>query len=104
MKDYIKYFPVGLFLLYILKSLILGISTYELGSLAILAMFAGFYHYKDVEEYKNSIEQKHQDLLKRFDAVDSHLTQLYKNDKEMLTQLNNLKVPGQIRSLTGLAK
>ncbi len=98
MKDKVKYLPMGLFCLFTLKAMVLGASYNEIAALAILGAYAAFYERAHNESFKKEVLEKLDGATKRFEAGDSHITQLYKNDNEILTQLKKIQLPQSIKT------
>lgn len=90
-----KYIPLALFSLFALKVLVLGTTSFaELGVISVLAAYAAYHEYANKKEFEAKLEA----INKRFEAVDSHISQLYTNDKETLKQVQTLKVPGALKN------
>lgn len=83
--DKIKYIPLALFCLAVLKAVVIGATLSEVAFIAVLGAVAGFY------EYKNS-EKRLKILEARFDAVDTHLTTLYKENVELKSYVSVKKL------------
>lgn len=87
--DQIKYIPLGLFCLAVLKAIVIGGGFPDVAFIAVLGAVAGFY------EYKNS-EKRIKVLEARFEAVDQHLTTLYKENVELKSYVS-IKKMGDLR-------
>jgi hypothetical protein len=98
MKQYIKYAPMALFALFCLKALILGVSLYELGALAVLGAFAAYYEKSHNDKFQKEVLEKLEASTKRFDAVDAHISTLYQNDKSITTELQKIKLPASLKN------
>lgn len=90
MEKYIKYVPLSLFILATAKALIITPTWSDAPLLIILASISAFY------EYKNQ-EKKMEVLHKRCDAIDVHLSTLYKGQEEFKSYASALKL-GQLRN------
>lgn len=89
-----KTYKIWSFLLFVsatLKYLILGTSLTEILILVVLGLLTAFFQWKEHYEELDKIN-------KRCDAIDKHLTQLYKNDEEFKSSLSTLNL-GQIRNV-----
>lgn len=93
--DFIKFGPLALFVAAVLKGLVLGFGWVDAPILVILGAIAAFYEFK-------SSEKKVKLLQARCDAVDIHLTTLYKELDVVKTHFSGLKVAAQMRSTTTL--
>ncbi len=58
MKEYIKYIPLGLFVAFCIKSLVVGVSVTEAPSLAIIAIFSAYLVHRDEEKQLKAINDK----------------------------------------------
>jgi hypothetical protein len=90
-----KTFKGWSFLLFVaatLKYLVLGVPDYtDIGLLTVLGSLTAYFQWK---EHKDELEK----LNKRCDAVDKHLTQLYKNDEDFKSKLSSLNL-GQLKNV-----
>jgi len=98
MKDYIKYVPVGLLSLFALKVLILGTALPELGVIAVLAGLAVFLEKSHEEAFKKDVFEKLEVHRKGFENVDSYIKKLFENDKEMVSQIQKIQLPQNVKS------
>lgn len=95
MKEYIKYIPMALFCIFATKGLLTDSTIYNVYILGILGLYAAWYEFKTVGKYQDEV-------TKRFTNVDEHITQLYKNDKELTTQIQTLKIPSQFKGINNV--
>lgn len=93
--QFLKYLPLALFTIAVGKGLVLGFTWIDAPVLVILGSMAAFYEFK-VNEAKIKLMQA------RCDAVDKHLTTLYKEQESLKSHFSGIKVGNQMRSTVGL--
>lgn len=94
MEKHIKYVPLSLFCIAVAKALIVGAGLTDLGTILILGLAAGFYELK----FQNKAIQV---MHARCDTVDAHLTNLFKKEMELRSQIQTITLPQQMRSMSG---
>ena len=85
MKNLEKFVPLVLFVAVGLKGLIYSYSWVDMGILAILGAISAYYEFK----VQNEQIQK---MNKRCDAIDEHLTSLYKTNEELKGYFSGVKL------------
>ncbi len=95
---FIKYVPLALLLLCVLKSLALGTSFSEVCVMAVLAAHAAFLEKSQEEAFKKDILEKLETHKKGFENVDSFIKKLFENDKELSTAIQKVQLPQTIKN------
>jgi hypothetical protein len=90
MKEYIKYIPLGLFVAFSVKGLVLGVSVQEAPVYAILALFTGYLVHRDEEKSLKQINDK----LIEMDKINE---QKFKEIEELRSHVSTLKLGQQVR-------
>lgn len=98
MKDNIKYIPMGLFCLYILKAMVFGLSLPELGTLTVLGAFAALYERSSIYNFEKETKETLYKFTKRFEDTDKNTLILLENDKIFNTELQKLKLPQTMKN------
>lgn len=83
MKEYIKYIPLGLFVAFCVKSLVVGVSVSEAPSLAIVAIFSAYLVHRDEEKQLkaindklNLLEKQNENKTKEIEELRSHVSSI----------------------------
>lgn len=90
--NYIKHLPVVLLTIFCGKALFVGLSYENIAVIGILSAISCFFEYKS-----QNIEIEK--INRRCEAIDKHLTDLYKANQEINSQLASIKTFGQLRNV-----
>lgn len=91
MKEYIKYIPLGLFVAFCIKSLVVGVSVTEAPSLAIIAIFSAYLVHRDEEKQLKAINDK----LNLLEKQNENKT---KEIEELRSYVSSIKLGQQMRT------
>jgi predicted aminopeptidase len=84
----LKYIPLGLFVIAVSKSLILGFTWTDCLAIGLLGAISAYYEFK-------SNDKQVKILMARADQVDKYLTELFKQQEELRTQYTGVSVAKQ---------
>jgi hypothetical protein len=91
MKEYIKYIPLGLFVAFCVKSLVIGSSVTEAPSLAIIAIFSAYLVHRDEEKQLKAINDK-------LNVLEKQNENKTKEMEELRSHVSSVKLGQQMRS------
>jgi len=91
MKEYIKYVPIGLFVAFCVKGLVVGVSVSEAPSLAIVALFSAYLVHRDEEKQLKAISE-------RLSVLEKQNENKTKEMEELRSHVSTLKLGQQMRS------
>ena len=91
MKEYIKYIPLGIFVAFCSKALVIGASLTEAPALAIVALFSAYLVHRDEEKQLKSI-------MERLSALEKQGEDKTKEVEELRSHVSTLKLGQQMRS------
>lgn len=91
MKEYIKYIPIGLFVAFCVKSLVVGVQLQEAPLFAILAAFSAYLVNRDEDKVRKVV-------LQRLDALEKQTEDKSKEIEDLRSHVSSIKLGQQIRT------
>lgn len=95
---HIKLLPMALLSLFVLKALVLGAGLADLGVIAVLAGYAAYLEKARDEAFMKDVLEKLETHRKGFENVDSFITKLFANDKELTTAIQKIQLPQTVKN------
>lgn len=92
MKEYVKYIPLGLFVAFCIKSLVVGVNIEEAPLFAILAIFCGYLVHRDEISDKKTLEA-------RLIAIEKLQEIKSKEIEDLRSHISSVKLGQQIKSV-----